>query len=252
MIKLMRCRPIVAGITVSIVALAIGIVLSVRDTVNLLGALDAFVWPAIAFWLLWRLLPTISHILTSRAFDVEMPFGKVSFKEVLEQTSRQLDDLRDIVQKNAPGRSEHEPTTHRDPQRRDEGRERPASAGRILWVDDRPTANVFERQSLQDEGWSIEQASTTRQALSIGDRGWNRFDLVISDMGRVEDDGFVTDAGIRLARALHERAPELPMLVYTGTQGRTLRDEAIAAGVLEVTSSPTELLGLIRSTRMDR
>lgn len=73
MIKLVRWRMIVAGATVCIVVLTIGIVLSVRDTVNVLGALDAFVWPAVVVWLLWRLLPTISHILTSRAFDVETP-----------------------------------------------------------------------------------------------------------------------------------------------------------------------------------
>lgn len=86
----------------------------------------------------------------------------------------------------------------------------------------------------------------------VDNRGWNRFDLVISDMGRNEDGGYVADAGIELARALHDRAPELPMLIYTGTQGGTLRDKAIEAGALEVTSSPTELLDLIRSSRVTR
>ena len=55
----------------------------------------------------------------------------------------------------------------------------------MLWVDDRPGNNVIERQSMDPYNIQFELATTTDEALNKL-RG-QRFDAIISDMGRPGD-----------------------------------------------------------------
>jgi CheY-like chemotaxis protein len=119
-----------------------------------------------------------------------------------------------------------------------------------LWVDDRPTANVFERESLLEEGWDIDQAISTRQAVEIAGGRWSRYTAVITDMGRDEDGHFVADAGLQLIRRIREETRDLPIVVYTGPRGLEWREAALEGGANALTSSPTELLASVRATAL--
>jgi PleD family two-component response regulator len=62
---------------------------------------------------------------------------------------------------------------------------RRASEATVLWVDDRPSNNIFERQSLEALGVSFVLAISTDEALSKVAK--QKFDVIISDMGRPPD-----------------------------------------------------------------
>lgn len=55
---------------------------------------------------------------------------------------------------------------------------------RILWVDDRPNNNIYERQAMESMGLKFKLAESTAEALQILTS--QRFAAVISDMGRRE------------------------------------------------------------------
>ncbi len=55
---------------------------------------------------------------------------------------------------------------------------------RILWVDDRPENNVYERQAFEAQGIELSLALSTDAALEL--LKTNKFAVIISDMGRKE------------------------------------------------------------------
>lgn len=67
----------------------------------------------------------------------------------------------------------------------------------------------------------------------------NNFDVIISDMGRPEDDR----AGITLTKKIRDLKIQTPIFIFCGNWASTnLREEAKKAGVTDITSSETELL----------
>jgi CheY-like chemotaxis protein len=211
--------------------LTVGVVLSVDDTVDLLDALQAFVWPLLAFWLVWRLLPVVIEVVRSRRFEIEI--GGLTFRvqDFIAQLPKVIDDLRDA------GPATREATAPPGP---------PPPAGRLLWVDDREEANVWEKATLLTDGWAIETATSTAEALRLAGGDWTRFDVVISDMGREEGGRDVPDAGVELVARIRETDVQVPVFIYTGRNGWKWRDQAIAAGANGLTSSSGELLAMVR------
>src|SRR5262245_23892188 len=80
---------------------------------------------------------------------------------------------------------------------------------RVLWVDDRPNNNVFERRAMQALGHNFEMAQDTTDAIQKLNDG--DFDLVISDMSRPSGD----KAGFELLSAVRKEWPSLPVIFYT-------------------------------------
>jgi CheY-like chemotaxis protein len=75
---------------------------------------------------------------------------------------------------------------------------------RVLWVDDRPSNNTFERQALEAVGVRFVLAETTKDALDI--LANQSFGAIISDMGRREGprEGYVL---LNTARARGDATP---------------------------------------------
>jgi PleD family two-component response regulator len=71
---------------------------------------------------------------------------------------------------------------------------------RILWVDDNIRHNLFEVKYVQRLGAAVQTATTTDEALRVLDDDW--FDLVISDMHRVESGVDEPQAGLKLLRKI--------------------------------------------------
>jgi CheY-like chemotaxis protein len=115
-------------------------------------------------------------------------------------------------------------------------------AGRsILWVDDRPANNKFLIEAFRELRMNVQLALTTEEAIEQLDR--ERFDVIISDMGRPGDDR----AGYTLLRALSERGNTTPVIVYAGSDSEELRKEAIAAGAFDSTNSPQRVFDAVTS-----
>jgi len=110
---------------------------------------------------------------------------------------------------------------------------------KILWVDDNPNGNLHERRALEAAGFSVHTARSTEEAERR--LAGERFDVVISDMGRTEG----TQAGYDLLETLRQAKNAIPFIIYAGSASPALRAEAKRRGALDSTNDPKELLELV-------
>lgn len=104
---------------------------------------------------------------------------------------------------------------------------------RVLWVDDRPENNAWEREMLRVLGVVIVAVESTRSALDS--LKGESFDLVISDIRRDNENGIDGANEIRAA------VPMLPIVFYILDLTRGQIPEP-ASGI---TNEPNELLHLV-------
>jgi CheY-like chemotaxis protein len=105
----------------------------------------------------------------------------------------------------------------------------------ILWVDDRPENNSYERGAFESIGFKFTLALSTNQALQILSR--QRFAAIISDMGRKEG----PREGYALLDALRSRGDQTPFFIYAGSNAPEHKREAAARGAQGSTNNPQEL-----------
>lgn len=117
--------------------------------------------------------------------------------------------------------------------------QRRLQGSRILWVDDRPDNNRFERQALAAYGISIDLSTSTEDALEkIRQRS---YDLIISDMGRPLD----ARAGYTLLDQLRKTGDKTPYVIYAGSRAPENVQEARQHGAIGSTNSPQELVAVV-------
>lgn len=109
----------------------------------------------------------------------------------------------------------------------------------ILWVDDRPNNNIYERQAFEALGVQFTLARSTVEALEILKR--IRFSAIISDMGRKEG----PREGHVLLKALREMDSETPFFIYAGSNAPEHKREAAENGAQGSTNNPQELFNLV-------
>lgn len=118
---------------------------------------------------------------------------------------------------------------------------RPQALKSLLWVDDIPSNNFYERRYLERRGFEITISLSTDDALGKLIR--HEYGAIISDMGRPDD----PRAGYTLlewAQQLGKRMP--PFILYTSSRKPDHVAEARRRGALGQTNTPEELLELIR------
>lgn len=109
----------------------------------------------------------------------------------------------------------------------------------ILWVDDHPGNNRFEREAFEALGLSVVLSTSTEDALlRVSDQG---FDVVISDMSRPPDHR----AGYTLLQKLREQGNTAPFIIYAGSAAPEHRKEAERLGAQGTTNRPDELLQMV-------
>lgn len=109
----------------------------------------------------------------------------------------------------------------------------------ILWVDDRPGNQSFERSAFEAMGLEFTLALSTKEALEI--LFTRRFAAIISDMGRKEGprEGYV------LLEAVRERDKLTPFFVYAGSNAPEHKREAAARGAQGSTNRVDELVDMV-------
>jgi DNA-binding NtrC family response regulator len=116
---------------------------------------------------------------------------------------------------------------------------------RLLWVDDRPSNNRYERSALENMGMIVDLSTSTEDAQGKLQRR-DTYDLVISDMARPED----PRAGYVLLGWMRKRGDETPFVIYSSSNKAAHYDEAVRNGAVGSTGEPTELIDMVlRSLR---
>jgi CheY-like chemotaxis protein len=109
----------------------------------------------------------------------------------------------------------------------------------ILWVDDKPLNNVFEREAFEKLGMKIDFAKSTSEALDLLKK--KQYDAVISDMSRPEGprSGYDLLAKLKLIR------PTVPFVLYSSSNTPEQAAEIIEAGAFGSTTKASDLIRLV-------
>lgn len=110
---------------------------------------------------------------------------------------------------------------------------------RVLWVDDRPSNNVYERQAFEAQGIEFDLALSTSEALDKLLK--NRYVAIISDMGRKEgpQEGYV------LLEKLRSNGDLTPFIIYTRSNLPEHKKMAREKGAIGSTNRAEELFQLV-------
>lgn len=212
-----------------------------------LEGIAALLWPCIVILLVFLFKPAVAALIESaksRKFTLKIGGQEITMEEANAQQRTLIADLQSQVveiQKKigvgvqpivAPPES---PTLRQATQR-----------APILWVDDQPKNNSYFVQQLSDRGFTIDLAPSTSEGLKQFDRG--QYGLVISDMGRTEEGSYKPTAGLDLLKRIRDQNPDVPFVIFCSSRGaREHTSEAKTLGVTSITSSPTELMGVLQS-----
>ncbi len=113
----------------------------------------------------------------------------------------------------------------------------------VLWVDDIPTNNTYQRQALEALGIRFTISKSTDDALNK--LQLKQYDVIISDMGRPPD----RRAGYTLLEKLKEMNNNMnnntPFIIYAAGKRPEHDAEARKRGAIGTTSNPQELFELV-------
>lgn len=125
---------------------------------------------------------------------------------------------------------------HAAPLRRAQMARTALEGARVLWVDDHPENNVWERRLLGAFGVDITTAESTRSALALVSA--STFDLIFSDIDR----GDAPDEGVHRLPDIRREAPTTPVIFYVG---QVKQSSGPPSGAFGITDDPGELLHLV-------
>ena len=112
----------------------------------------------------------------------------------------------------------------------------------ILWVDDKPENNVYERKAFESQGIVFSLAESTNQALELLKK--EKFAIIISDMARKEgpEEGFI------LLEKIREKQSDIPFFIYVGSNLEEYKSIAIEKGAQGCTNMVKELYQMVMDT----
>lgn len=109
----------------------------------------------------------------------------------------------------------------------------------ILWVDDKPDNNIYEREAFQAVGLRFTLAISTDEALQKLTQ--DRFAAIISDMGREEG----PREGYALLDELRKKGNSTPLFFYTSSNSPEHKQETSDHDGQGLTNNPQELFQMV-------
>jgi CheY-like chemotaxis protein len=119
----------------------------------------------------------------------------------------------------------------------------PRLAARVLWIDDRPSNNEYERKTLRPHGIVFDSVVSTEEAVEQLTQ--ETYDLVITDLGRMSSSDRSSTAGAAFLEHPIVRAGGPPVIVYAGTWAVSRRAELVGRGALDVMANREQLLATV-------
>ena len=141
-----------------------------------------------------------------------------------ETIQQQLNSIVELVSKTAPKENNNKKEKWKT---------------QILWVDDRPENNVYERKAFESQGFSFSLALSTDQALEILND--NKFAAIISDMGRKEG----PQEGYILLEKIRNSGDNTPFFIYAGSNSVEHKRLALEKGAQGSTNNAQELYKIV-------
>lgn len=201
---------------------------------KLLSSLASLAWPVIFAVVIYKFAEPIKKLIESargRKFTLKVAGNELTMEEASEQQRLIVSDIQSKLadlEKRLITSSKISLISEQVPIR---------NSKRVLWVDDRPKNNSFFVATLEDKGIKVDIALSTEDGMDKF-RSLS-YDIVISDMGRPEGE----KAGIDLAQKIRGLNKDVPLFIFCGRwAAQNLREEALQAGINEITSSGTTLL----------
>jgi CheY-like chemotaxis protein len=211
---------------------------SIRLVTAIAGLLGVLIWPALVVFLAVRFRAPLSDFFGNlaelslkapgleatarRRFEAAAALGAAIAKETSGGPTS-FSAVADVLTEAVPDRRT---------QRRLQGRH-------VLWVDDRPNNNRYERQALEAFGVRFALSLSTDDALD--QLRHQTFDLIISDMGRPPD----AQAGYTLLDKLRAAGDQTPFVIYASSRSIEHVSEARRRGAQGCTNFPQELFTIV-------
>lgn len=122
-------------------------------------------------------------------------------------------------------------------------RKMPRRSARVLWVDDRPANNEFERKALRPYGIVFDNVVSTDEAIAqlINES----YDLIITDFSRVYSSERSRVAGTSLLEHPAVVKGSSPVIVYAGNWVMRQRNKLLQLGASEVTADRQQLISSV-------
>jgi CheY-like chemotaxis protein len=223
---------------------------SVDDIVKLLDAiaklLNVLIWPAVLLFILIRFGRDLREFFSSLG---ELSLKGAGFEASLKRKQAEVTAALAAAAASQPdGDTTRESAAQEARIAADVVAEvvtpraiRRASRSTVLWVDDRPENNIYQRQALEALGVVFVLATSTDEALKKIAR--QRFDAIISDMGRPPD----TRAGYTLLDRLRSSGDKTPFIIYASSRDPEHFAESRRHGAVGCTNNSNELFEMVLS-----
>lgn len=214
-----------------------------------LQAIASLLWPIIVIILICVLIfmfkPAIAAIIESaksRKFTIKVGNNELTMEEASKQqqsmitdVQKQLLELRNKLVHN--GKSQ----TFSDVESNIENIKQNST---ILWVDDNPKNNSYAVQQLNDMKINVDLALSTTDGLRRFRQ--NKYPLIISDLGRREENFMNYTAGFDFLKEIRSINPSIPFIIFTTSENvRIYMAQAKKLGVTLITSSWTEIVSFL-------
>ena len=119
----------------------------------------------------------------------------------------------------------------------------PRRAARVLWVDDRPANNEYERKLLREHGIVFDNVVSTTEAIE--QLGNEAYDLVITDLGRKGSSDRSSTAGAAFLDQPVMREGGPPVIVYAGSWAVAQRADLVQRGAVDVMANREALIATV-------
>jgi CheY-like chemotaxis protein len=196
---------------------------------------SAIAWPAVTIFVVLFFATQLRNLLKRPDVNVTGPGGfSISAKSqqaatgalVTASAMRNQKPEPDIVQNTVEVAAQAVAAIQRRP--------------RLLWVDDEPSNNRYEKAALEALDISVDQSTTTEDALDRISRD-GPYDVVVSDMGRPGD----ATAGYTLLDTMRADGYRTPFVVYSSSTDPKHYDQAVSHGAVGSTALPADLLDMV-------
>lgn len=110
---------------------------------------------------------------------------------------------------------------------------------KVLWIDDNPTNQDYERQALQQLGVEFFLAKNTNEALSV--LKTENIQVVITDFSRTDD----PQGGYTILNEAKKIKPSIPIIIYSASANPQYIEDAKNRGAFGETNRPQDLFNMV-------